>query len=136
MFVQEIDAHTSRPRNDGRKSRQAQAAFKELDCFVANAAKLRINDHVEGNWLPFALGQQFRRNIFVILGAVFDYGQLQVDADLRRCKAHSRSVAHGISHVPNESLKFMAGDRIRREQASLFPQHRFTDLYDFQAHVK
>ena len=102
MLVKAFHAHMMGTWNDRRKSRQAQAAFVELDLLRAHLSNLRIDDDVKRHRFSFALGQLFARRILVILSQIFDHRDLQRYAYLRSGKANAGSVAHSLAHSLDE----------------------------------
>ena len=102
VLVEALDAHRASTRNYRRKSRQAEAAFVELDFLRAHLSNLRIDDDVKRHRFSFALGQLFARRILVILSQIFDHRDLQRYAYLRSGKANAGSVAHSLAHSLDE----------------------------------
>jgi hypothetical protein len=133
-LVEILDADGAGAGDDAGKAGEAEAAFVEISLFVAGVGDHRIDDDVEWDGAALPFGEVFRGERFEQIFAVFDYGELERQADLGRCEAYTGSVTHGVAHFVNETLGLFAEDFFRRERAGLFAQDRLARQHNFQTH--
>ena len=96
--------------NDGGKSRQAQAAFEEVHCFSDLRIILGLIITWKGTGRRSRSARSSREILIEILFAVFDYGELKRNSDLRCGQSHARRVPHGFFHQADQTLYFLAVD--------------------------
>jgi hypothetical protein len=134
-LVEVFDAHGAGARDYGGKTGEAEAAFVEIFNFVAGVGDRGIDDDVKRDGAAFAFVEVGGGVGFQQVFAVFDHGELQGLADLRRCEADAGGVTHGIAHIADEALNFFAENFLRREEPGRFAQNRFARLHNLQTHA-
>ena len=87
---------------------------------------------MKGNWLAFALDEDFGSDIFHVFGLVFDDSKLQAEADLRRGEADSGRLVHGLAHLLDELLGRGREDFFAGELAGGLAEDGFSGGFDFE----
>jgi len=125
-------AHGARPRNQGRKTGETQAALEKFCLFLPDDFKLRIDDDVKRKRAALALLQQRFSNFLVIFFAVFDHRKLQREPQLRSREAYAGRFAHARSHGFDQFANFAAADFREAQRSGALPQNRVPSLDDFK----
>jgi hypothetical protein len=134
-FVQAIDAHRERTRNDRCKSRQAQAAFEEFNrCRRVIDGQDRIDDGVRRDWFSHARGKLIGGNPGRVFGAIFNYGELEIHPDLWRRQTHSRSGAHSLEHGGDQILDGWAHNFGGQQLTRRLAEDTFAGLEQLEQH--
>src|SRR5690348_7792896 len=107
-LIQTFDADRPGPRHKCRKTGQAEAAFEKGNGWVRRMQDARIHNHMEGNWLSFAFGEYVGRGVLQKLLAIFNYGKLNRQADLRRREADAGRVMHRFAYIQYQALRLFA----------------------------
>jgi hypothetical protein len=68
----------------------------------------------------------------VVLLAVFDDGELEVESDLGRGQADAGGEAKGREHLGDGLMELRSVDLIGAERARELPEYGVTGLYDFE----
>ena len=108
IFVQEFDANCVGARYHGRETGQAEAALEEVTFILRHLHDSRIDQDVKRHGMALFLEKILRRESFQQLLAIFDDRQLQGESDLGSGETNAGRVVHGLLHVANESLRFLA----------------------------
>ena len=87
-----------------------------------------IDDDLKGNGGALALGELFRGDVVEVVFAVFDYGELQRMAHLRRREADAGSGVHGLAHVVDELADSAAADFVLRKRTRELAQDGISGL--------
>src|SRR5580700_5284584 len=103
-------ANSATPRYDGRKSRQAEAAFIEIAGVLSERSDLGIDNDVEWHCFAFLFSELLRTQTAQQLFAILNHRELQPDTYLRGREPDTWSVLHRLAHVPDETLNFVGKD--------------------------
>jgi hypothetical protein len=133
-FVEACHSNGARPRYHCHQSRDAETALIEGNIRRCKQIYLWIDDCVEGDWhsLPFA--QLFGGEAFLVFGLIFNHRDLKRFSNLRRGQAHSWSIPHGVSHVPNQILDLFAADFVRGYGTRNLAQNRIANFANLKNH--
>jgi hypothetical protein len=132
--VQIFDNDAARTLHQCAESCHAQASFKELGSVFGLADDSRIYQDEELHRLPFPFGEDRRVHCFKIFRAIFNHGQLEWQADLRRGESNAWRIPHRIAHVLDQLLNGCEHNLFGRQRTRFLTEDGFPGLHNFESH--
>jgi len=133
-LVKILDSHAAGTFHQRTETGHAQTTFEEFDGFFRAFDDDRVDEHPKRDRLALTFCEQFGRDAFQIVFAIFDDGELNRESHLGRGQAYAGRVPHGVAHVSDQLLNGGVGDFGSRERTGWLPQNRFASLDDLQPH--
>ena len=133
-FVEACHSNGARPRYHCHQSRDAETALIEGNIRRCKQIYLWIDDCVEGDGHSLPFTQLFGGEAFLVFGLIFNHRDLKRFSNLRRGQAHSWSIPHGVSHVPDQVLDVFAADFVRGQGTRSLAQNRIANFANLENH--
>ena len=134
LFVQAFDCDAAGTRHHGSEAWQAETAFKERGLRRLQKVKRWVDHNMKRDRAASTLGKLGFRQRAMILGLVFDHGELKRETHLRRSKADAGSILQGFAHVLDQFTNRCTANLLYGKRASLSPQDCFANGRDLYPH--
>src|SRR6185369_176066 len=98
---QTFNANVQRAFHYGLVAFHAEAAFEELGGRVVDKRERRVDDYVKWSRRSLSFSELLGRVMGEVFNLVFNYGELNRQADLRRGESNAGRFAHRLAHQFN-----------------------------------